>query len=349
MRIRILKSLGIVTFVAVGLLAPSVLAATAPEIYSVSEGRDATSSKPLVIITGKKLTKFKTFNLYESDATTFLGAPQWISATPATFVLGLPTNLPPGTYVLVASDGKGTDESLTITVGNGRPLPAAVSNASLDPGLRTDLDDAATLEGNTAAYFTNASNLSSGTVSTNRFSAYDDLVAESKVGTGAGQLATGNHNHDNAYAAIGHNHDTVYAKKEFIGAKVYLTADAGWGSQAAPKPGVAFDAEEFDTDGCHDAINPSRLTAKTPGYYTVRFAVTMPGQVGAPVKFRKNSSFVTTNQINLPQSGNYSLSFSTTIYLAQGDYVEVVFDTGYTGTMNGGQGITEFSFVREGD
>ncbi len=53
--------------------------------------------------------------------------------------------------------------------------------------------------------------LTSGTLSTSRYSAYDDLTTESKIGTASTQVAAGNHNHDSAYAATSHNHDGSYA------------------------------------------------------------------------------------------------------------------------------------------
>lgn len=42
---------------------------------------------------------------------------------------------------------------------------------------------------------TDATDLTSGVLSTDLFSAYDDLVAESKIGTGAAQVSAGNHTH----------------------------------------------------------------------------------------------------------------------------------------------------------
>ena len=41
--------------------------------------------------------------------------------------------------------------------------------------------------------------------------AYTDLTAKSKIGTGAAQVAAGNHNHDATYAPLVHNHDSAYA------------------------------------------------------------------------------------------------------------------------------------------
>lgn len=44
-----------------------------------------------------------------------------------------------------------------------------------------------------------AGDITSGTLSTDRFSAYDDLTAESKIGTGSSQVAAGDHNHHATY------------------------------------------------------------------------------------------------------------------------------------------------------
>jgi len=155
MRVQVIKFLVFAGAVAGVLLAPSVLAATEPTIYSVSEGRDATSSKPVVILSGKRLNRFKAFSLFELDGVTPAGTPLLVTRKPDLLVLSLPAALASGTYVLVATDSRGTDTSMTVQVGNGAPLPASVTGASLDPSLRADLDDAATLEGHPAAFFTN--------------------------------------------------------------------------------------------------------------------------------------------------------------------------------------------------
>lgn len=47
-----------------------------------------------------------------------------------------------------------------------------------------------------------AGDITSGTLSTDRFSAYADLVAESKIGTGADQVAAGSHSHDSNYLSL---------------------------------------------------------------------------------------------------------------------------------------------------
>lgn len=52
-----------------------------------------------------------------------------------------------------------------------------------------------------------AGNINAGTLSTDRYSAYADLVAESKIGSGNTQLASGSHAHDDRYASGTHTHD----------------------------------------------------------------------------------------------------------------------------------------------
>ncbi len=72
----------------------------------------------------------------------------------------------------------------------------APKESSLDkvgPALYgTDSDK---LDGQHGDYYRNVGNLNTGTLHTDRFSAWADLVAESKLGTGAAQIAYGNHSH----------------------------------------------------------------------------------------------------------------------------------------------------------
>jgi hypothetical protein len=56
-----------------------------------------------------------------------------------------------------------------------------------------------------------ASDIVAGTLSNARFSAYSDLIDESRVGSGSEQVAAGTHNHDGVYAGASHNHDGAYA------------------------------------------------------------------------------------------------------------------------------------------
>lgn len=69
------------------------------------------------------------------------------------------------------------------TSGNNLYAPAEVG---------TDSDK---LDGQHGGFYQDASNLNAGTLNTDRFSAYTDLGAESKIGAGATQVAAGNHAH----------------------------------------------------------------------------------------------------------------------------------------------------------
>jgi hypothetical protein len=334
---RILKALCIAGLVAGLLLAPAVLAASAPEIYSVSEGRDPASSRPLVILQGKRLTRFKTFSLFESDGLTPAGLAQRISAKPDTIVIGLPASLAAGTYVLIVSDGKGTDESLTLSVGNGQPLPASVLAESLDASLRSDLDDAATLGGHATAYFTDAANLSSGTLATDRFSAYGDLVAENRIGTGAGEIAAGNH-----------EHDAVYQKKALVGVKVSLSAQ--YNSSGGGELVLPFDVEEFDPQGSHSIGTPTRITCVQAGYYHTgaRLAFTA-NPIGLTVKIRKNGATTVSASTAEYGGGSTPVAQETSTYLNMdaGDYLEVLWPNNIP--LRGGVAATEFYMVKIGE
>jgi len=71
-----------------------------------------------------------------------------------------------------------------------------------------------------ASHTHDASDITSGTLSTARFSAYDDLVDENKIGSGSDQVASGSHLHDDRYytksqcdenyfpSSTGHDHIT---------------------------------------------------------------------------------------------------------------------------------------------
>ena len=55
--------------------------------------------------------------------------------------------------------------------------------------------DTEKLNGQYASYYLNATNINAGLLNTDRYSAYADLTAESKLGSGALQVAVGNHSH----------------------------------------------------------------------------------------------------------------------------------------------------------
>jgi len=71
-------------------------------------------------------------------------------------------------------------------------VPVSDANLYAPAQVGTDSDK---LDGQHGSYYQNADNITAGTMNTDRFSAYGDLTAESKIGTGALQVAVGNHNH----------------------------------------------------------------------------------------------------------------------------------------------------------
>lgn len=80
---------------------------------------------------------------------------------------------------------------------------ATTADSATTAANATNAGNAARLNGQLPAFYApashthNASAIVSGTLSTDRYSAYSDLSAESKIGTGSTQVAAGNHNHAN--------------------------------------------------------------------------------------------------------------------------------------------------------
>lgn len=68
----------------------------------------------------------------------------------------------------------------------------------------------------------NADSINAGTVSTSRFSAYNDLVAESKVGAGSTQVSAGNHQHSGVYEPVLNWPDPLDAGKVLTGYKTFV-------------------------------------------------------------------------------------------------------------------------------
>ena len=107
----------------------------------------------------------------------------------------------------------------------------------------------------------------------------------------------------------------------------YRTADQSIASGGFTA--LAPDGELFDTDGMHDpAVNPSRLTATTAGYYVVTagisWAFNATGQ--RVVRIGKNGGTTQgaedARQAITTGAANTSCTTSAIVKLAVGDYVE---------------------------
>lgn len=351
----------VIMVVAAALLAPTVLAGQLPAIYSVSEGRDPGTDRPTLSITGKGLTKLVSFDLAEAGTSTPRGAPDIVSRKSSLLVLRLPADLEPGAYVLTVADKAGISVDLAVNVQNGEPLPGTVGASALDGVLRTDLDDAETLDGQPGSFYLDLANLS-GVLSTGAFSAYGDLTAEGKLGTGTGQVAEGDHVHPDYVTQAGafatfsmtdHEHDATYRKRAMVGAKVHLSA-----AYPIVKPGSAipFDAEAFDPDGSHDnVLNPERLTCQEAGYYLVTARMVWVIADGDPTKveIRKNGvaqSLMVDANVGPTDAGQAHV-FTAFFHMDAGDYLEmyVYNNAGTNYEARAGAGNTELYMVHMGE
>jgi hypothetical protein len=102
-----------------------------------------------------------------------------------------------------------TDGTLSWEAGGGTTVaPDSVATSSIqDDAVTTDkILDGTVVDADITDL--NAAKLT-GTVDPALFSAYADLGAESKIGTGAAQVAAGDHNHAGVYAPAAHTHDNA--------------------------------------------------------------------------------------------------------------------------------------------
>jgi hypothetical protein len=197
---RLVLAATAVGLVSAGLLvARDASAAPAPVVSSIVEGREGGTNKEVIVVVGNNLTSVNQFNLADTTGT-LAGQLTVTLKTKNLLVFGLPDGLAAAHYTMRLFYGKNASNQIAfdIVVSNLAVPPAAVSAASLDPALRVDLNDADTLGGRTAAFFSDAGNLT-GTISPARFSAYGDLVTELKIGTASSQVAAGDHDHDARY------------------------------------------------------------------------------------------------------------------------------------------------------
>lgn len=121
--------------------------------------------------------------------------------------------------------------------------------------------------------------------------------------------------------------DSVYALSEagesmpFSGARVFQSA-----GQVMPNGAyawVTFDSESYDTDGFHDAVNPTRLTVPSDGVYLLSFQYGWTAVINAVTDW----TFTKNRAVNLgrsyKQSWHYYDSAHAIAPLAAGEYVEI--------------------------
>ena len=102
-RVRFLASLGM----AAALLIPGTALAKDPVVNSAMAGNDPATGKPLAILMGNSLTKFKVFDLRSEDGSVSFGAPNVVLKTKNVLLLDLLGGLAAGDYLLRLDSGKG--------------------------------------------------------------------------------------------------------------------------------------------------------------------------------------------------------------------------------------------------
>lgn len=197
---RLILALSVLGVVSAGLLvARDASAAAAPVVNSIVEGREGGSGKEVLVIVGNNLTAVSTYNLTDTGGA-LVGQLFVKLKTKNLLVLGLPEGIASGKYQMHLYYGKGGTSQVQaqVSVTNLAVGPGGVLPGSLDAALRTDLDDASQLGGHDPSYFLDAANLQ-GILDPSRYSAYADLLVESRVGTASTQVAAGDHLHDGRY------------------------------------------------------------------------------------------------------------------------------------------------------
>ena len=118
-----------------------------------------------------------------------------------------------------------------------------------------------------------AADITSGTLSTSRFSAYDDLGAEGKIGTGSSQVAAGDHNHDARY----------YTESESDG--LYVNDDKGEVDNADVADGALSPAKIAGTawTSTNDGFGSGLDADKLDGKHASAFAAASHTHTGADI------------------------------------------------------------------
>jgi hypothetical protein len=199
----------------------AAMAASAPQIDGVVEGVAPDGVGRVLLVYGSHLTRVQAFELRNSEDELIGGLPI-AQQNKSVTLLSLPTGLPLGDYTLVWADRTSVG-SARVRLNMGGVGPGAVTASSLAVELTESLADAKSVGGESTALLHDAARLV-GTVDAAHFSAYDDLIAESKVGTSPFQVAAGDHDHDARYplrtevAAADHDHDARYPLRAEVAA-----------------------------------------------------------------------------------------------------------------------------------
>lgn len=217
--------------------------------------------------------------------------------------------------------------------------------------------DADTVDGSDASAFAsashnhNTSDITAGTLSTDRFSAYSDLEAESKIGSGSTQVAYGTHTHTGVYEPAA---SAIMKEGENVS---LLTNDAGYLTSLAT--GTITQAYDADLDDLADGtLSASKVAGvKDADYGDVTVSA---GTWGVEDKFLRNyeddsssykltvSSFSVTNQTTLNSSLSGLAKLTSGVVSAITDSSSN-WNTAYTHSQNNTQAHSDYLLNNEDD
>jgi hypothetical protein len=248
------------------------------------------------------------------------GSLLWSETKDVTVMDGLFTTFLGDTTALDLSDFDGQPLWLSVTVGADPEATPRQRVAHVAYALHAE--DADTVDGQEATEFAAvahnhaAADITSGALDYGRFSAYGDLQAEGKIGSGSGQVAAGGHDHDAGDIASGalstdrfsahhdlqaegkigssadqvavgnHTHDGRYyteteSDSRFVNdnSNEVGNADVANGALSASK--IAGTAWTSSNDGANSGLDADRLD----GYQASSFAGASHSHSGLPVAF----------------------------------------------------------------
>ena len=141
--------------------------------------------------------------------------------------------------VKVAGDKASSGEQESLRKQFLRMMNAGKDTTRYGPAqFGTDSDK---LDGQHGSYYQNASNINAGTLPTDRFSAYADLEAESKIGTGATQVAGGTHTHEDLEISANVFHKQIGLDLIKYGIVLERGAAGQWDDESVTSPFIFYD------------------------------------------------------------------------------------------------------------
>jgi hypothetical protein len=192
-----LFALGLAAAAVFGTGSPPADAAPSPVVLSAVEGRDAARGRNVLIVYGTRLSLVKSWSLVRPDDTPVDGATVSIKSN-TSVVLALPDGITAGSYKVRLTMKKPPVVDVPIVLSLLAAPAETIELGQLSSAAVADIADADTLRGEAPSDLHDASKLT-GTIDSERFDAAANLIAAGKIGPAAGQVAAGDHEHDERY------------------------------------------------------------------------------------------------------------------------------------------------------